>query len=299
MVRQRLNSRIFSISGYEGRWDGANGWGLGYAVGCEGFGFGVVSFSSRVCELAACRLKARSTIRRGCCSALWTSMSRRRRRRLDSLTRSLATRRTSTKRARRPLITRSSLKSRTLLTSNIRDLLEVNGKPLKGQALEDEQRRYESAVRERSALDGFARAKIEHSRLLDAGIKLRDLLTEYRISGTESVTMDDCKCILFDLVPDSDAAKKHYRLWIDPGTSEIRRLDFEQLAYEGQFLSGGTGTETFQYLDGIPLVVHSHFDGRALLNNETVRVVADHSYSRFRKFSVTTTIIPVTPSEKQ
>lgn len=176
-------------------------------------------------------------------------------------------------------------------------LLEVNGKPLKGQALEDEQRRYDSAVRERSALDGFARAKIEHSRLLDAGIKLRDLLTEYRISGTESVTMDDCKCILFDLVPDSDAAKKHYRLWIDPGTSEIRRLDFEQLAYEGQFLSGGTGTETFQYLDGIPLVVHSHFDGRALLNNETVRVVADHHYSRFRKFSVTTTIIPVAPSD--
>jgi hypothetical protein len=177
-------------------------------------------------------------------------------------------------------------------------LLEVDGKPLKGRALEDEQRRYDNAVRERSALDGFARAKIQHHRLLDAGVKLRDLLTKYRIAGVEDGAMDDCKCVLMDLVPLSDTAKKHYRLWIDPGTNEIRRLDFEQLAYEGQFLSGGKGTETFQYLDGIPLVVHSHFDGRAMLNNETVRVVADHTYSRFRKFSVTTTIVPVTPEDK-
>jgi hypothetical protein len=178
-------------------------------------------------------------------------------------------------------------------------LLEVNGKPLKGKALEDEQNRYDEAVRERSALDGFARAKIQHSRMLDAGVKLRDLLTEYRSSAVQSVTMEDCNCVLVDLVPVSSVAKKHYRLWIDPGTSEIRRLDFEQLGYEGQFLSGGSGTETIQYLDGVPLVVHSHFDGRALLNNETVRVVADHTYSRFRKFSVTTTIVPVEPGEKQ
>ncbi len=176
-------------------------------------------------------------------------------------------------------------------------LLEVDGKPLKGRALEDEQKRYDDAVLERSALDGFARAKIQHHRMLDAGVKLRDLLTEYRVSGAQEGSMDDCKCVLIDLVPLSDTAKKHYRLWIDPGMSEIRRLDFEQLAYEGQFLSGGNGTETFQYLDGIPLVVHSHFDGRALLNNETVRVVADHAYSRFRKFSVTATIVPVTPED--
>ncbi len=176
-------------------------------------------------------------------------------------------------------------------------LLEVNGKPLKGRALDDEQNRYDAAVRERSALDGLARAKIQHSRLLNAGIKLRDLLTEYRISSGQSVAMEDCNCVLVDLVPASSEAKKHYRLWIDPETNEIRRLDFEQLDYEGQFLSGGTGTETFQYLDGIPLLVHSHFDGRAPLNNETVRVVGDHTYSRFRKFSVTTTIVPVTPAD--
>jgi hypothetical protein len=166
-------------------------------------------------------------------------------------------------------------------------LLEVDGKALKGEALKVEKRRYDEAVRERSALDGFARAKIQNH-----------LETEYRVSAAEHDTIDDCQCILIDLVPVSSAAKKHYRLWIDPVTSEIRRLDFEQLAFEGEFLSGGRGTETFQYLDGVPLIVHSHFDGKAMLNDKTIRVVADHTYSQFRKFSVTTTIVPVKPEDK-
>lgn len=178
-------------------------------------------------------------------------------------------------------------------------LLEVDGKALRGKALEAEQKRYDDAVRERSALDGFARAKIQHQKMLDAGIKLSDLVSEYRVSAVDHVPLEDCSCILVDLVPSSSAAKKHYRLWIDPNTSEIRRLDFDQLADEGDLLGGGSGTQTFQYLDGVPVGVHSHFDGRAALNNQTVRIVADHTYSRFRKFSVTTTVIPVMPDEKK
>jgi hypothetical protein len=177
-------------------------------------------------------------------------------------------------------------------------LLEVNGKALSGRALAEEQQRYDDAVRERSALDGFARAKIQHHKMLDAGIKLSDLLTGYRSSVVHDVAMDGCDCVVIDSVPASSAAKKHYRLWIDPKASEIRRVDFDELADEGDLLSGGSGTLIFQYLDGVPLTVHSHFDGRSLLNNQTIRVVADHTYSRFRKFSVTTTIVPVTPASK-
>ena len=177
-------------------------------------------------------------------------------------------------------------------------LLEVDGKPLKGKALEAEQKRYDDAVRERSALDGFARAKIQHRKMLDVGIRLGDLLTEYRSTVMDRVMLGECNCALVDLVPLSSEAKKHYRLWINPGTSEIRRLDFEQLADERELLSGGSGTETLQYLDGAPLVAHSHFDGRSMLNNQIVRVVADHTYSQFRKFSVTATIVPAAPEDK-
>jgi hypothetical protein len=171
-------------------------------------------------------------------------------------------------------------------------LLEVNGKPLSGKALEDEQKRYDDAVRERSALDGRARAKIQHQRLLDAGIHVRDLLTDYRNTLVGRDMIEGCDCVLVDLTPVSQTARKHYRLWLDPETQEIRRLDFDQLADEGDLQKGGAGTKSFQYIDGIPLMVRSHFDGKAFLANKLVRVVSDHECSRFRKFSVTTTIIP-------
>ena len=178
-------------------------------------------------------------------------------------------------------------------------LLEVNGKALSGKALEAEQKRYDDAVQERSALDGFARAKIQHQKMLNAGVTLSDLLTGYRSSVVDHAAMDGCDCTVIDSVPVSSAAKKHYRLWIDQSTSEIRRVDFDQLVDDGEILRGGSGTKMFQYVDGIPLVVHSHFDGNARLNNETARVVADHTFSKFRKFSVTTTILPVETKENQ
>ena len=177
-------------------------------------------------------------------------------------------------------------------------LREINGRALSRNALEEEQKRYDDAVRERSALDGFARAKIQHQKMLDAGINLTDLVTEYRISAVDRVTMEDRNCVTVDLLPVSIEAKKHYRLWIDPSTDEIRRLEFDELADEHDLLSGARGSETFQYLDGVPLIVHAHFDGRARLNNQTARVVADHAYSQFRKFSVITKIVPIVPEEK-
>ena len=177
-------------------------------------------------------------------------------------------------------------------------LLEVNGKPLSGKALEDEQKRYDDAVRERSALDGGARAKIQHRRLLNAGIHLRDLLTEYHNTLVGRDTVEGCDCAVVDLTPASPVAKKHYRLWLDPETQEIRRLDFDQLADDGDLQKGGTGTESFQYIDGIPLILRAHFDVKAFLANKLMRVVSDHECSRFRKFSVTTTIIPAEAVDK-
>jgi hypothetical protein len=177
-------------------------------------------------------------------------------------------------------------------------LLEVNGKPLTGKGREQEQKRYDDAVRERSALDGRARAKIQHQRLLDAGIHLRDLVTEYDNTVVGRDTVEGCDCVVVDLTPVSPTARKHYRLWLDPQTHEIRRLDFDQLADESDLQKGGAGTETFQYIDGIPLIVRSHFDGKAFLAKKLVRVVSDHECSRFRKFSVTTMIVPAEAVDK-
>ena len=49
-------------------------------------------------------------------------------------------------------------------------LREINGRALSGNAREEEQKRYDDAVRERSALDGFARANLASSCILPQGL---------------------------------------------------------------------------------------------------------------------------------
>jgi hypothetical protein len=73
------------------------------------------------------------------------------------------------------------------------------------------------------------------------------------------------------------------------------RLEFNQLADEGDMLNGGSGTTEWIYIDGTPLVTRTHIDATVLDGKKRLRIVTDHTYSQFRKFSVTTTIIPVEP----
>jgi len=179
-------------------------------------------------------------------------------------------------------------------------LLEVNGKALKGKALDAEQGRYDDAVHERSALDDMARAKIQHQVMKDAGIVLGDLKS-YRNTIVGHAAIDGRDCVVIDSTPIADAHHKRFKIWLDTAKGEMLRVEFTELADEGDMLSGGTGRLEWVYMDGTPLVVRSHVDANVFLGNKNtrVRVVVDHNYSNFRKFSVTTTIIPVAPDGKQ
>jgi hypothetical protein len=176
-------------------------------------------------------------------------------------------------------------------------LLEMDGKPLTGKALDAEQKRYDDAVRDRSALDATARAKIQHQVMKDAGIALGDLKS-YNNTVVDHAVVDGRDCIVVDSTPATEAKRKRYKTWLDAAKGEAVRLEFTQLADEGDMLSGGTGRLEWVYMDGVPLLVHSHIDANTLLGKKRVHIVVDHDYSRFRKFSVTTTIIPVEPSDK-
>jgi hypothetical protein len=61
-------------------------------------------------------------------------------------------------------------------------LLEIDGKPLTGKELAQEQERYDDAVREHSALDDAARAKILHQSMKNFGfsLSLSDLSAKYQ-----------------------------------------------------------------------------------------------------------------------
>ena len=175
-------------------------------------------------------------------------------------------------------------------------LVEVNGKPLMGRALREEQARYDAAIRERSALDDAARARLEHHLQKDAGIDLSAIAKGYRDTVVDRQTIDGRECLVVAALPGENGGSKQYRLWLDPAQARIVRLDFEQIRDEGEMLRGSHGSKRWIYLDGTPLVTQSAADATYLVNGrDRVRVIAEHMYSGFRRFTATATIVPVSP----
>jgi hypothetical protein len=177
-------------------------------------------------------------------------------------------------------------------------LLQQDGRPLEAKALEAEKRRYDDAVREHSALDEKARAKIEHHVMKDAGADLGLLPDHYRNEVVEHATVDGNDCLLIDSQPRPGAIQKHYRIWLDPARDVIVRMQFDQLADEGDLLRGGSGMKTWTYMDNVPLLTASRVDSNVAVGKKRVRVVVDHRYSRFRKFSVTSKVVEVVPDSR-
>jgi hypothetical protein len=180
-------------------------------------------------------------------------------------------------------------------------LLEVDGKPLKGRQLTKEQQRYDDAVREHSALDDTARAKILHEvmKSLGANISLSDLSSKYQNAVTGHSSPDICDCVVIESSPLPGGPQRSYKFWIDSTKQEVRRIDFTLLADEDDKLKGSTFSFQYTSIDGIPLVSHSVIDATVAMDKKRIHVVTGHTYSNFRKFSVTTTIVPVESGDKQ
>jgi hypothetical protein len=180
-------------------------------------------------------------------------------------------------------------------------LLEVDGKPLKGRNLVKEQRRYDDAVREHSALDDAARAKILHevTKSLGANIRLSDLSSKYQNAIAGHASPDICECVVIESSPLPGGPQRNYKFWVDSVKQEVMRVDFTLLADEDDKLRGSTFSFQHTYIDGIPLVSHSLIDATIRMDKKRVHVVTEPTYSNFRKFSVTTTIVPVESNSKQ
>jgi hypothetical protein len=174
-------------------------------------------------------------------------------------------------------------------------LVEMNGKPLSGKDLKKEQERYDEAVREHSALDDAARAKIQHQEMKRFDVNLNDLSKDYRSSIVGRADVNGTDCVLIDAAPLSSVAQRHFRIWVDPLKERMMRIETTMLADEDDKLSGSKLSQTWMFIDDNPLVSENHFDTRILVGKKQVHVVSNHEYTRFRKFSVTATVVPVEP----
>jgi hypothetical protein len=177
-------------------------------------------------------------------------------------------------------------------------LVEVKGRPLTGKDLKKEQDRYDQAVSDHEALDDAARARIQHQEMKKFDVNLDHFSTQYRSAMIVHEEIDGRDCVLIEATPLPEAPQRHLRAWIDPAKQELLRMETVLLADEKDMLSGSKVTQEWTFIDDIPLVSETHFDTRIAAGKKQIHVVSDHAYSRFRKFSVTTTIVPVGPEDK-
>jgi hypothetical protein len=169
-------------------------------------------------------------------------------------------------------------------------LLEINGKPLSGQDLADEQKRYDDAVRERASMDPATRARLIHSKHMGVSPRLGQILTQYHSRVVGNAEINGRSCLLIDSTPletIADAPKRHLRIWLDPQQKEFLRIDFDLLADEEGALRGSSGSMSFIYIDGVPLDTMDHLNfilPAKDKNKSSARMVNDQTFSNYRRF---------------
>jgi hypothetical protein len=175
-------------------------------------------------------------------------------------------------------------------------VVEIHGKPLKGKALADEQARYDKAVADHASLD-IVPAKLKNAYRLNTALHLEPLVTPaYAVSELRQDTLAGRLTHVIDCtpVPSTDSAHptatRHATLWItDSGA--ILRETYEVIADEPDKLRGSHGQDDFQLIDGNVLPQQSFFHLNAPNGNTGD---FEDTYSRFRRFNVTTRIVPAT-----
>ena len=189
-------------------------------------------------------------------------------------------------------------------------LVEVDGKPLTGKALAEEQSRYDQAVHDRSALDASARARLDHQRLIKAGLPYSQLTTRFHLTDlrTEEASAQPAHVIDATPIPSTNPAlpteSRHVRLWITspaPGTTpHLLRADFDYLTPEkidgNEIEPGSHGSITFTLIDGVAVPAHIELHSTVLAggaNGKPIQVDVDRTFSRYRQFTSTIRILPV------
>jgi hypothetical protein len=178
-------------------------------------------------------------------------------------------------------------------------VIEAQGKPLKGKALDLEQARYDKAVADRTGLDIDARARIKREYLVDTSMRLDSLLTPaYALTELRQEALTGILTHVIDCTPLPSAdpahpmATRHVTLWItDAGV--ILRQTYDLVADESDKMRGSHGQDDFQLIDGTQLPLHSLFHLNAPNGNTGD---FEDTYTRFRRFNVSSTIVPVTSS---
>jgi negative regulator of sigma E activity len=172
--------------------------------------------------------------------------------------------------------------------------LQVDGKPLAGDALKHEQELYEQAIKDRQSVEDV-RAK-EKGHFQHKSTYPTDLLTNFdiRILGHEPI--DGRPCTILRFVPRSGAQppqSSRVTWWVDDSTHDVLREDRELVATEDKFLPGSVFSTRYAFVDNVMLPRDSTADlnwNEPAIKNRGVHLIATHTFTNYRRFRTTVTI---------
>ena len=176
--------------------------------------------------------------------------------------------------------------------------LSVDGHPLAGKDLAQENKLYDNAVKERTSLNEDTRARLMKHDLGKKTDDLDHLASRFNVQIPGEQMLDNHDCIVIDATPirgttDPDL-QRHIQIAIDTVTHNVINVRIEYLADDNGF-DRGTLLETRYHLLGgtTALPCQQTFDSVVQvpqLLNKKIHVVKTHTYSNYRKFRATVTI---------
>jgi len=176
--------------------------------------------------------------------------------------------------------------------------LSVDGHPLAGKDLAQENKLYDNAVKERTSLNEDTRARLMKHDLGKKTDDLDHLASRFNVQIPGEQMLDNHDCLVIDATPirgttDPDL-QRHIQIAIDTVTHNVINVRIEYLADDNGF-DRGTLLETRYHLLGgtTALPYQQTFDSVVQvpqLLNKKIHVVKTHTYSNYRKFRATVTI---------
>ena len=184
-----------------------------------------------------------------------------------------------------------------LLGTQYTKRLSYDGKPLQGKDLEHEQALYEEAIRQRQTVGDVKAKQPGYFQHRTAGVRDR-LLTDFDVRKAGDQVQDGRPCVLLVFEPRAGAVpapNSRVTWWVDSSSHEVLREERVLLAMDDKLEPGSSFSVSWMPVDGV-MLVHDSKQNLAwvepAMKNMHIHLIATHTYTNYRKFRTSATILP-------
>ena len=177
-------------------------------------------------------------------------------------------------------------------------LVENNGKPLTGAALQTEQNRYNDAIVNRQPLGNSQRILDDGLKLASIGTNILDVLKpEYNLIEVNRIKSPhgDLRVIvavLVNPVTSASACPWRYTMWISESSPTLFRYRADVPVNGSESCRDAFDDRSFDIVYGYPELIHRHDSIFVLTSAGFNQIEDDRVYTKYRRFTATVTMRP-------